>query len=91
MPAEESLQVWRNSKHIVDLYFDWLPNHKPYTRQCDINEIPEAFAQYNSFISLTNTSLPGLDDFHVSDVNIFFLDTRVKGMIRYKFCYSLFK
>jgi hypothetical protein len=81
-PADVCLDWWSKSSRLFELYFTWLPNHLPFTRQCDLSELEDAYGQFKSFVSLTNSRLPGVDGFDVSDVNIFFIDTRVRGLIR---------
>jgi hypothetical protein len=62
--------------------FEWLPNHKPYTKSCSIEDLPEAKAVFDSYITLTTVERPADLPQPLRNVSIFFVDFRQRGMIK---------
>ena len=80
--SEGALEFWKTVSQSTD-GFDWLPNHKPYTRACLLEELPVAQENYNSYVKLTNVDKPVDDEsLDLKNVSIFFVDLRARGMIK---------
>jgi hypothetical protein len=76
------LEFWKEVSQSVD-GFDWLANHKPYVRSCQLQELPLALANYESYITLSTAEKPADDgSLNLKNVSIFFLDLRARGMIK---------
>ena len=76
------LEFWKEVSQSSD-GFDWLANHKPYVRSCELQELPEAFANYNSYITLSTADKPeGDSSLNLRNVTLFFIDLRPRGMIK---------
>jgi hypothetical protein len=76
------LEFWREVSQSSD-GFDWLANHKPYVRSCELQELPLALENYNSYITLSTADKPAEDDLlNLKNVSIFFIDLRARGMLK---------
>jgi hypothetical protein len=80
--SEGALEFWKTVSQSTD-GFDWLPNHKPYTRSCELEELPLPFSTYKSYITLSSVDKPADDEsLNLNNVSIFFIDLRARGMIK---------
>ena len=64
----EVLKAW-DADPIVSGNFVWRAKHKAFMRSCDLSQLPEANAEYNSYINICEDELPSEDhpaNFHCS-------------------------